>query len=188
MLARVEGLARELERIAALASTRAREGETVSGILATEPTPGRRVYLCAYESGDGRTWLALDDAGEAVTGRNEVREAVAIAVLCEVAADSAGGGNLAELRSQLAALRVRERPEGIEEAEQAALDLERIVGEPPRLATPAFLDAVGAAARVLEQALAENGGSPFAEAMRQALPTVDELAAEVERTHRVALA
>ena len=84
-------------------------------------------------------------------------------------------------------MRIRERPEGIEEAEDAALDLERRVGEPPRLATPAFLDDVGTAARRLEETLGDGAGSPFALAMRAALSTVDELAAEVERTYRADL-
>jgi hypothetical protein len=180
----VERLARDLERIATHAAAHAGPGETVTGVLATEPVAGRRVYLCCFETGDARSWLALDGEGEPVTRRNDVRESVAIAAICEVAADSAGGGELAELRARLAALRMRERPDGIEEAEAAALELERVVGAPPRLATPVFLDDVGAAARTLEQALGGNGGSPFAEAMRQALPTVDELAAEVERSYK----
>ena len=183
----MEGLARDLERIAAEAARRAEPGETVTGVLAAEPGPGRRVYLCAYEGENGRTWLALDAGGEPVTSRNEVRETVSIAALCELAAESAGGGDLAELRSQLAAVRLRERPPGIEQAEAAALELERLVGSPPRLATPAFLDEIGAAARRLEEALGEQAGSPFAEAMRQGVRSVDLLTGEVEIGYRFEL-
>jgi hypothetical protein len=184
MLGRVEGLARDLERISAHAARHAAPGEDVTGVLASEPGPGRRVYLCSYESNGSRSWLALDDDGEPVTSRNAVRESLSIAVMCELAADSAGGGDLEELRAQLASLRLRERPPGIEDAEDAALELERTIGAPPRLATPSYLDEIGAAARRLEEALGGQGGSPFAESMRQALGTVDELAAEVERTYR----
>src|SRR5688500_11540129 len=112
MLARVEGLVRDLERIAARAAGHAGPGEDVTGVLASEPGPGRRVYLCSFESNGSRSWLALDDDGEPVTGRNEVRESVAIAAMCELATDSAGGGQLEELRAQLASLRLRERPPG----------------------------------------------------------------------------
>ena len=55
------------------------------------------------------------------------------------------GGDLDELRSQLVALRLTEAPAGIEEAEEAALELQRTIGAPPQLATPARLDEIGAA-------------------------------------------
>ena len=84
-------------------------------------------------------------------------------------------------------MRLREAPPGIEEAEEAALELERVVGAAPRLASPAYLDAVGAATLRLEQALGEDGPSPFAESMRQAVGVVDELAAEVERGYKLPL-
>ena len=81
-------------------------------------------------------------AGRRATGRSCAR-AVSIAALCELAEEAAGGGKLEELRAQLLSLRLTEHPEGIEEAEEAALELERTIGAPPRLATPAYLDAVG---------------------------------------------
>ena len=65
----------------------------------------------------------------------------------ELAEESAGGGKLEELRQQLVALRVTEAPEGIEEAEEAALALEQTIRAAPRLASPVYLDAVGLAAR-----------------------------------------
>ena len=77
----------------------------------------------------------------------ELRAAVSIAALCEVAVDSAGGGDLDALIASLADLREREAPEGIEDAEAAARALREVVGEPPQLATPARLDAIGAATR-----------------------------------------
>ena len=116
MLGRVEGLARDLERIAARAAGHAGPGEEVTGVLASEPGLGRRVYLCSFESNGSRSWLALDDDGQPVTSRNEVRESVAIAAMCELAADSAGGGELEELRDDLAPPHTHEHPKETEHA------------------------------------------------------------------------
>ena len=110
---------------------------------------------------------------------------MSIAALCELAAETAGGGALDELRSQLAALRMREQPAGIEEAEEAALALERAVGSPPRLASPGYLDAVGAATLALEAALGTNGASPFAAAMKESTAVVDALGREVEAGYKL---
>jgi hypothetical protein len=178
------GLSEELGAIAAAAGDEAGPGEELAGVLPTEPSPGERIYLCAFANGDGRSWLAIDGHGRAITDRARVREAVSIAALCELADESAGGGDLGELRARLVALRVTEQPPGIEEAEEAALELERAVAPPPRVASPAYLDAVGAATRRLEQALGEQGVSPFGEALKQALPAVEELTAEVEGRYR----
>ena len=177
-------LAQELERIAGLAAVHAAGGERLAGILATEPDPGKRTYLCAFEGDGARTWLALDADGTPIENRARVREAVSIAALCELADETAGGGDLSELRSQLVALRLTENPPGIDEAEEAALALEGVVGTPPRLATPEYLDAVGAATIRLERALGDSSSSPFAQAMRQGVDTVDELTREVEAGYK----
>jgi hypothetical protein len=116
-----------------------------------------------------------------------VREAISLAALCEVAVDTAGGGDVAELRSQLAALRLIEGPPGIDEAEEAALELERTLGTPPRLATPVWLDELGAATRRLERALGEAARSPFSDAMQHAMGAVDALADEVEERYKLPL-
>ena len=182
-------LSEEMPRIAEAAARFAAAGERVTAILAAEPASGARTYLCAYESdGDARrSWLALDADARPVGSRAAIREAVSIAAMCEVAEESAGGGHLDELRSQLVTLRLTENPPGIDEAEDAALALERLLAPVPRVATPDYLDAVGAATRRLERALGEDAGSPFAAAMRQALPAVDELTAEVERHYKTEL-
>jgi hypothetical protein len=177
-------LSDDLERIAEAAATFAAPGERVTGILAAEPLDAGRVYLCAYESGDGHAWLALDDGGHPVESKRLVHDAASLAALCEVAEETAGGGDVSELRTRLAELRETEAPEGIEEAEEAALVLEQTLQPEPRLATTAYLDALGAASRRLEQALGEDSASPFAAALRQALPAVEELAAEVERRYK----
>ena len=174
-------LAEELEQVAATAGADA--------VLAAEPHPGERVYVCAFEEGDGgRTWLAFDAQGKPVADRQRLRDAVSILALCELAEETAAGGDLDELRSQLAALRVTEQPAGIEEAEEAALALQRALGAPPTLATPARLDEIGAATRTLEVALrGAMQGSPFAAAMKSATDVVDALFADVAGSYRIPL-
>jgi hypothetical protein len=169
----------ELDAIAAAAAAHAGSGEALSGVLPTEPEPDCRVYLCSFEGPEARSWLALDSDGRPLRERGLVRAAVSIAALCELAEEAAGGGHLQELRSELLTLRLTENPEGIEEAEEAALELERTIGAPPRLATPAHLDAIGAATRRLEQALGEVTASPFGAAMQQAMAVVGDLESDV---------
>jgi hypothetical protein len=181
-------LSDDLERIAGVAATFAAPGERVAGILVAEPLGTGRIYLCAYESAAGHAWLAFDAAGATVTDRHAVREAASLSGLCEIAEESAGGGDLPELIARLAEIRRREAPEGIEDAEEAAKALEATVEPPPRLATTAYLDRLGAASRRLEQALGDGTGSPFAAAMQQALPAVEELAAGIERAYKGPLA
>jgi hypothetical protein len=182
-------LAEDLDAIAALAEAYARPGERLVGVLPAEPDDGARTYVCSFEDEVGeRSWLALDSAGAALTDRALVRAAVSISALCELAEEIAGGGQLDELRQQLVALRLTENPPGLDEAEVALGALEATIAHPPRLASAAYLDAVGAATRDLERALGESGGSPFAAAMQQAIGAVDELVAEVERTYKTDLA
>lgn len=178
----------DLQRAAALARAFAGGDEELTGVLACEVEEGMRIYLCAFNGGgETRSWIALDGHGEPVGKRATVRDAVSISALCELAVETAAGGDLAELRSQLMAVRLREHPPGIEEAEDAALDLERTLGVEPRLASPGYLDEVGAATRRLEQALGQDRGSPFADAMRQAAGVVDALVADVEAGYKGAL-
>ena len=169
-------LADDLDRIAAVA---AKHGE-VAGVLAAEPAHARRAYVVALGAEEERRWLVLDDDGNPVDRRAEVRAAASIVAMCELAAELAGGGDLEALRSHLTQVRMVEQPAGIEEAEEAALALEGAVGAPPRVATPAYLDTVGAATMTLEHALGETS-SPFSEAIRSATGAVDEFVRDVER-------
>ena len=179
-------LAEDVERIAGAAAAFAAPGEELTGILVAE-TLGRRVYLCAFESAESLAWLAMGDDAEPLTDRRLVREAASLAALCEVAEESAGGGHLPELQARLAELRETEHPEGIEEAEAAAASLAGTLQPEPRVASGAYLDALGSASRRLEQALGESGASPFAAAMQSSLGSVEELADDVERNHKVPL-
>ena len=139
-------LTEDLRRIAEAAVRYADPGEEVVGIVPTEPSSGSRAYLCAYrDDSEEASWLVLDDEGRPVEDRARIREVVSIAALVELAEETAGGGDLDELRSQLVALRVTENPAGIEEAEEAALALQAVIGGVPRVATPERLDEIGRA-------------------------------------------
>lgn len=176
-------LAEELERISRAAAAQG-DGLRLTAVLAAEPAAGLRRYLCAFEdAGGARSWLVLDDAGRVVDERREARDAVSIAVLCEVAEEAAFPGDLDELRSQLVALRITEDPAGIGEAEDAARALQQVIGAPPQLATAERLDAIGEAARRLERALDPTAGSPFTTAMRSAVEVADALWADVESSY-----
>jgi hypothetical protein len=175
-------LGEDLERIAGVAAAHG----AVTGVLAAEPARGRRFYLVALGADDERRWVLLDDDGQPVDRRDEVRDAASIVAMCELAGDLAGGGDLEELRSRLTQVRMVEQPSGIEEAEAAALALERVVGSPPRVASPAYLDDVGAATIALERALGEVS-SPFSETLRGSTGAVDQFVREVERGYLVDL-
>jgi len=162
----------------------AAEGEEVVAVIPAEPGSEARVFLVAYEGNGERSWLALDAAGRPVADRVLVRDAVAIAAMVELAEESAGGGNVGELRAQLVELRLTDNPEGIEEAEVAAAELQETIKPPPRVASVGYLDELGLAAAKLEQALGEVGGSPFAEAMKGGVAASDELADEVESNYK----
>jgi len=179
-------LAEDVARIAAAAAAFAAPGDEVGGVLVAE-TLGRRVYLCAFESAEGRSWLALDDDGQPLTELRLVREAASLSALCEVAEESAGGGDLPQLRARLAELRKTEAPQGIEEAEARAAALAETLKPEPRVASSAYLDAIGSASRRLEQALGESGASPFAATMQAAIASVEELIADVEQNYKLPL-
>jgi hypothetical protein len=177
-------LEEELAAAGAAARGHAEDGEELVAVIPAEPGRGSRVYLCAYERGSERTWLALDAGGRPVADRVLLRDAVSIAAMCELAEESAGGGDVGELRARLVELRLTENPEGIEEAELAAAALQDAIAAPPRVASVPYLDGVGRAASRLEQALGEAGGSPFAEAMKGSVAAADELADDVERSYK----
>jgi hypothetical protein len=178
----------DLRRTAESAVRYAAPGEEVVGIVPAEPSSGERAYLCAFRDGDGTpSWIVLGPDGEPVADRARVREVVSIAALVELAEENAGGGDLDDLRSKLLAVRVTENPPGIDEADEAAIALQSVLGTVPRVATPQLLDEIGEATLRLERALGGTG-SPFAVAMREATTTVEELTADVEGSYKVPLA
>jgi hypothetical protein len=80
----------DLRQSAQKAAAFAAPDERVSAVLAAEPSEGTRVYICSYSGDGGRSWLALDRSGEALTSRMLVREAVSLVALCEIAEEAAG--------------------------------------------------------------------------------------------------
>jgi hypothetical protein len=184
----VTRLSDDLARIAEAARAFAEPGEDLAAVIPAEPAAGTRVYLCAYgEEGDDKTWLALDDEGRPIPNRALVRESVSIAAMCEIAEEVAAGGKLDQLRAELVALRETEHAPEVDEAEDAVFALERTLSAQPRIASPAYLDEVGAATRRLEEALGEIGRSPFVEALKHAVGTVDDLTKDVERNYKQTL-
>lgn len=178
----------DIGRAAELAGAHGAAGDVVSGVIAAEPRPGRRVYVCSFDDADGRrSWLAVRDDGSAIASRVELRAAVSIAALCELAADASGGGDVDAVIERLAEIRRIESPDGIESAEEAARALRTVLGDPPQLATPERLDAIGAASRRLEQALDPFAPSPFTDALRSADAAVAELQREIEAGYRIPL-
>ena len=97
------------------------------------------------------------------------------------------GGDLGGLIARLEELRDAEAPPGIEGAIVAARALQDAIGEPPRLATPARLDEIGAAVRQLERELDPAAPSPFAGALKSAQDAVAQLQREVEAGYLVPL-
>jgi hypothetical protein len=181
-------LAEELEQVVTRAAEHRDTGDTVVAVLPTEPDPGHRIYLCAFDGADGfRSWLAVDGQGVPVVSRTELRSAISIAALCEVAAEAAGGGDLDDLAARLEELRSRENPPGVDAAIEAARDLREVLGEPPQVASPARLDAIGAATRRLERELDPSGASPFGAAMQSSQASVAELQREIEAGYRMGL-
>ena len=178
-------LSEELQRVAAAGAGYAGPEEELVGVLPAEPGVGTRVYLCAFRSNGGQTsWIGLDADTRPVEDRTLLRDAVSIVAMCELAEDMAGGGDLDELHSRLVALRLTENPPGVEEAEEAVLALQSVIGAPPQLATPGRLDDLGQATVRLERALGEAAPSAFAEAMKQAVRTVDALAEDVVANYK----
>ena len=78
-------LADDLDRIARTAAAHALSDEEVAAVIAVEPAPDERLYLCAFGTFEGvRSWLVLDESGSPVTNRKRVHDAASIAALCEV--------------------------------------------------------------------------------------------------------
>ena len=79
----------DVRRAAEQAARFAAPGEHVSAVLAAEASAEARVYVCSFEGDSGRSWLALDARGEALTDRAILREAVSLLALCEIAEEAA---------------------------------------------------------------------------------------------------
>jgi hypothetical protein len=175
----------DLTRIAAAARAHVADGEELGAVIPAEPA-GSVVYLCAFETEERRSWVVLDADGNVLTERGLVHDAVTIAALCELAEETAAGGQLEQLSAQLDELELVEGVD-VEDARAALAALEGTLLAPPRVASPAYLDSIGAASREVELAFGEIGTSPFAEAMKQGSIAVEGLSAEVEGGYKLPL-
>lgn len=178
------GLEAELTLAAEAASAFCAEGEELAGVVPAEPLVGRRTYLCAYRRDEFVGWLVLDERGGCISDRTLIRETASIIATCELAEESAGGGDLPALRARLGEIREQDDPIGIGEAEHAAEELEEMVSAAPKVASPGYLDRIGEAVRRLEIALGETGVSPFATAMRHGVGVVEEVASDVQQGYK----
>ena len=176
------GLADDLERIAASLA----EDGAVTGVLATEPASGRRIYVCAFEEPDGsRSWLALDP-----DGRPDRRSARGARCGLDRGAVRGRRGGSVPGRSRRASLPAR-RPADLGGSggdrgggAGCARASSTCSGTPPQLATPSRLDEIGDAARQLERALDPTAPSPFTTAMRSAAAVADALWEDVQSAYR----
>ena len=136
----------ELERIAAAAAAERGRGRDARG-SPRRRAASRRTRVPVRVRG-GREPFVARARRRRSSGHEQraVRDAASIAALCELAEEIAAGGDLDDLISQLVAVRLTEAPAGIEEAEEAARDLQRTIEPPPRLASPDYLDRIGDAA------------------------------------------
>jgi hypothetical protein len=159
-------LDQELRRIADAAVRHAAEGEELAGIVPSEPRPGVRVYVCAFSNErrlDGAHQRA-EAPTSPVPGAGHGDETSWLVL--------DGDGRAVEDRSLVRdAVSIAALYELAEEATGAP-------AEEPRVATPAELDALAAAA---------EDRQAFVAAMKDATGTVEELVKDVERGYKVPL-
>ena len=173
-------LADDLERAAARPRPRTAQ---VAAVLAAEPARRAARYLVALGEDDDRSWLVLD--ARARPGRRARRQSARSPRSSSSAsspASSRAAAQLEELRAQLAQVRLTEQPPGIEEAEEAALALERAIGAPPVVASPAYLDD-GRRRDARARGRARRPRLAVRERARAASGTVEAFVAEVEGRH-----
>ena len=160
-------LEQELEQALAAAGSHADPGEEAVAVMATEGADGR-VYVVAFAAGEDLAYIALDAAGEPVSNRRVVKDAVTLAALAERAEEVSGATAADELVERFgeAAKRLQAKPAAAADAVVAAA---RRLGEAaagPRAATPVYLDRMAALASELAGAL--DAFVPLAEQLPEA--------------------
>ncbi|MDX6592943.1 MAG: hypothetical protein QOJ13_2139 [Gaiellales bacterium] len=178
-------LAEELERAAEAAAQHADPQERVAAVMAAEPGRGVRVYVVALEREETHAYLALDGDLVPTDDRRLVRDAVTMIGLAELAEEVSGAIAADELDGPFAEAQRRLAESGHTEAAEAAAAVRRALAqvasaaEGPRVATPGYLDRVGAAAMTLGAVLeayrdhaarvSDTGAGPEVEAAWAAL-------------------
>jgi len=149
----------ELEAAHAAAQAHAGDGETVAAVMAAEPGRGSRVYLVAFEREGDLGYIALDGALSPVADRRLVREAVTMLGLAERAEEASTAIAAEQLDAPFAEAERALRAAGHGQAAQAAAAVREALvmlaqaAAGPRVATPLYLDRIGAAAAGLSVAL-----------------------------------
>jgi hypothetical protein len=140
------GVTEALRGALAAGSRHALADERAVAVLAAEPAPGMRVYVIAFERGDGElSYLALDGDHRPLAERRLVRDAVTLVALKERAEEVSGAATAAELAARFEELvgALREpAPAAAAAAHSVARAARALAGETgaPRVATPAYLD------------------------------------------------
>jgi hypothetical protein len=137
----------------------AADGEAVAAVMAAEPGLGSRVYLIAFDRDGDLSYMAFDAVLAPVADRRLVREAVVMLGLAERAEEASTAITADQLEQPVVAAESALRAAGREQAADAAaavsVSLEALIeaATGPRLATPLYLDRIGAAAADLGNAL-----------------------------------
>lgn len=129
-------------------------------MLPAEPGSGTLVFVVAFDRAGELSYLALDERHRPVDDRRLIRDAVNMLALAERAEEVAGAAAAEELAAALDASASELAAAGHVAVADAARDaaakagaLDRVASG-PRVATPAYLDTLGAAALELAAALA----------------------------------
>jgi hypothetical protein len=179
----------DLERALHAAAGHARDDERPVAAMPSEPRPGMRVYLAAFDrGGEELAYVALDGDGGVVSDRALVRDAVSVLALAERAEEVAGAAAADELRDAFraaaAALGEAGDVAGRAAAERVVAAVDGVAAEAagPRVATPGYLDRMAGRAAALAAAfeefavaeadLARRGDGPAAAAARHAAATM----------------
>jgi hypothetical protein len=152
-------LERELEAARDAALAHAGDGERVAAVMAAEPGRASRVYLVAFQRGERHSYIALDGALAPIDDRRLVRDAIVMLGLAERAEEASIAihaerldGPFAEAEQVLR--RAGREPQAAAAGEvRAGLAALASAASGPRVATPAYLDALGAASGRLAVAL-----------------------------------
>lgn len=155
-------LEQELEAAAGAARAHA-AGEPVAAVMAAQPGRSDRVYLIALGRDGDHRYLALDDRLQPVTDRRLVRDAVVMLGLAERAEEASIAIHADALDDPFAAAQAALEQAGRTQQATAAADVRAALAalsraaHGPRVATPDYLDRLGAASGRLAVALNAYG-------------------------------
>ena len=155
-------LEQELEAAAGAARAQA-AGEPVAAVMAAQPGRSDRVYLIALGRDGDHRYLALDDRLQPVTDRRLVRDAVVMLGLAERAEEASIAIHADALDNPFSAAQAALEQAGRAQQATAAADVRAALAalsraaDGPRVATPDYLDRLGAASGRLAVALNAYG-------------------------------